>query len=102
MKTEIVKTKLTFLLLAFFVTTKMAGLHALTHSIDKDHIEQCSVCEYVITQNLIPVIPAGESTFTWVINDYFNPRDQFVSHEFTFTGSYATDQLFSRPPPRLV
>ena len=103
MKTSVLKHSITYFFLILFISMKMAGLHALTHSDDNDdHNTHCEICDFTLTQNLTPVL-APESQVFLIENTELVFHQEVISN-YTFKGSFsfAVNQLFSRPPPYLA
>ncbi|NIJ46550.1 hypothetical protein FHR24_003039 [Wenyingzhuangia heitensis] len=80
---------------------KIAGLHALIH-IDDEHEEQCVVCEYAISYNLIPILSPDVEDFSVENTDLVVCEKKTIDYIFSFLTTITTDQLFSRPPPFLL
>ncbi|RPD99958.1 hypothetical protein EGM88_01455 [Aureibaculum marinum] len=102
MKTSPFKNSITYLFLVLFLSMKLIGLHTLSHSDDKDHSLDCTICDHIISHNLTPVI-------TTDIDDYEIENVEFVVQKeinnnycFIASSSIESDQLFSRPPPQFI
>lgn len=93
------KHSISYFLLVFFLSVKMAGLHVLSHSDDKDHALHCAICDHTTAHNLVPAIAPDLPDFT--LNRFEDVYLQEPNTLYTFVGSGTLDsnQLFSRPPP---
>ena len=102
MKIGRLRNSITFLLLALFITTKMAGLHVFSHTDEDDHGVECSICLHVNAINLTPAI-TPESPNSVIQNTTYLLQET-ATEIYSFVGSslIATDQLFSRPPPFII
>lgn len=103
MKQGRLKYSITYLLLVVFMSMKMAGLHVLSHTDDKDHALHCVVCDQAITHNFTPALTPGSQDFT--IGDTtacLVKREINTTYGFIISNTLATNQLFSRPPPSLL
>ncbi len=98
-KNEQFKNIIASVFLALFISTKLIGLHALTHSDDGNHPDYCLVCEHMITNNLTPILPVSEQNITF--NYPFTPIEikVIVEYHFVYGDSDIPNHLFSRPPP---
>lgn len=95
-----IKQSLALLFLAFFLMTKMAGFHVLTHD-DSNLSEDCAICQVFISdsQTLIVLDKVQE----------FSPTPEFTIHQKTdlvittaiLKSNYYSYHLFSRPPPSI-
>ena len=88
-----------YLFLALFLSTKMAGLHVLTHESDSDHLAHCITCELAVINNLTPVIPAEPTDFACTNVEIVVQNEATVYIDVYIDQSITPDQLFTRPPP---
>ncbi|WP_111307873.1 hypothetical protein [Confluentibacter sediminis] len=103
MKQGRLKHSITYLLLVVFISMKMAGLHVLSHTDDKDHALHCVVCDQAITHNFTPALTPDSQEF--VIGEttaYLVKKEISKSYGFIISNTLAANQLFSRPPPSLL
>ncbi|CAM3626085.1 DUF2946 domain-containing protein [Zobellia roscoffensis] len=99
MKIGRLRNSITFLLLALFITTKMAGLHVFSHIDEDDHGVECSICVHVNAINSTPAI-TPDSQGPVIENKAYVPHEAITEiYRFLVSSSIAPDQLFSRPPP---
>ncbi|TVZ09808.1 hypothetical protein JM80_2340 [Cellulophaga sp. RHA_52] len=96
------KNSITYVLLAFFIVIKIAGLHSISHinehTIDGDHHE-CTICDYINTHNTIPVVPTQEAYTKTCITTYNPVKKIQVSYNNQYFKTESNTLLFSRPPP---
>lgn len=102
MKNGRLKNSITYLFLVLFLSMKIAGLHVLLHTDDKDNAIHCTVCDHAITHNLIPALTPDLSGFTINNIDIIVHREITKNYSFIISGTIASDQLLSRPPPSLL
>ncbi len=102
MKNGRLKNSITYLLLVIFLSMKMAGLHVLSHTDDKDHALHCTVCDHAITNNLTPALTPDSQDFTLENPEFTAHRVSFKNYNFMTSSNLASGQLFSRPPPSLL
>lgn len=98
MSTAHIKQSLSLVFLALFLTTKMAGLHALTHD-DSDLNDDCAICHVIGTDHQTPVVLLEPDEFVPVI---FYPvlQNQILSFRpVLLQDDLHSYYLFSRPPP---
>ncbi|WP_335967082.1 hypothetical protein [Galbibacter sp. PAP.153] len=93
------KHSITYLFLALFLTVKLAGLHVILHSDDKDHLAHCIVCDHAIANEHTPVLPAQTQEITFENIEVFVERPIIQGHYFHYCSQGIPNQLFSRPPP---
>ncbi|NKI25255.1 hypothetical protein HCG49_01605 [Arenibacter sp. 6A1] len=101
MKNGRLKYSISYIFLVLFLSMKMAGLHVLSHTDDKDHALHCMICDQAITHNLTPAISPEVQDFVIENTEFFVQAAQKIHYSFMSCGTIATDQLFSRPPPFL-
>lgn len=93
-----IKQSLSLLFLAFFLTTKMAGLHVLTHD-DSDLKEDCAICHVLVTDHQTAVVLQEAEEFVPVASYPVFQEKQHVNPTVSYKGSLHSYHLFSRPPP---
>lgn len=96
------KNSITYLFLALFLSMKMAGLHVLSHTNDKDHAVHCTLCDHAIAHNLTPAIL---SDIQGIVVKNMEPvplLEKTGFYDFLNCGALAQNQLFSRPPPLVL
>tara|TARA_R110002049_G_scaffold47596_2_gene137108 strand:- start:267631 stop:267879 length:249 start_codon:yes stop_codon:yes gene_type:complete len=81
---------------------KMAGLHVLSHTNDKDHAVHCTICDHAITNNLTPALTPDSQDFIIENTEPIVQSEITENYSFIISSTIATDQLFSRPPPFLL
>ena len=96
------KNSITYFLLFLLISMKMAGLHVLSHTDDKDHAIHCSICDQAISNNLTPALAPEEQDFTIANTEPIFRTGIIENYHFIVSNTIATDQLFSRPPPSLL
>ncbi|SDM54435.1 hypothetical protein SAMN04488514_11098 [Kriegella aquimaris] len=96
------KHSISYFLLVLFLSVKMAGLHVLSHSDDKDHALNCAICDHTTAHNQVPVIAPDLPDFK--VHKFEVSFLQEANTHYTFIGARTldSDQLFSRPPPFLL
>lgn len=88
--------------LALFFLSKMAGLHALSHHSDTDHVTQCIVCELAVVNSLHPVLPSTSADASLVSVEMIVKNEINADFDGNIDQSISRDQLFSRPPPSIL
>lgn len=83
--------------LILFISIKLIGLHEFTHS-ENEHIDDCKLCEYVITSQDIAYTVNETFTIEVPIQDNFK-KQLFDTYAYHFTQTQINNALFSRPPP---
>jgi len=99
MKISRFKDIITYLFLVLVLSMKMAGLHMLSHSDDQDHTLHCTVCDHVITHNLLPALTPSENEITFEQVDIIVKKETIENYNSIVLHTISTSQLFSRPPP---
>lgn len=99
MKRSRFKNSITLFLLALFVTTKMGGLHVLTHANDKEHVAHCLICDHIIAHNITPVLAPDFEEYEINIVQFLVKKEIQRDYEFVLSHTIPINQLFSRPPP---
>lgn len=102
MKNGRLKNSITSLFLVLFISMKMAGLHVLFHSDDKDHAIHCTVCDHAIVHNLNPALTPDLPDFTIENPEFVVQRECIKNYHFIALNNLSTGLLFSRPPPSLL
>lgn len=91
------KKHIAFFYLIFFISSKLVGLHALTHN-DDEHHDNCDICEYVIISNATPLVTDEYVVFEPIV--FHNHSKQlFYNYSYSYVKNYTDSSLFSRPPP---
>ena len=101
MKNGRFKHTVAIVFLALFCSMKLAGLHVLSHTDDKEHAAHCFICDHAVTHNLTPALAADipELNFERKVDVLFSEITD--DYHFTYAASVFPDQLFSRPPPTI-
>ncbi|WP_091893148.1 hypothetical protein [Polaribacter sp. KT25b] len=81
---------------------KITGLHALTHSDDKEHVIYCAICDTAITHNLTPTITPDFSYFEIKSINFYVQKEVAINNCDIVYNNTILRELFSRPPPFLV
>lgn len=96
------KNNITYFFLAIFILLKTVGLHELSHSNDKEHAEDCIICDYAIAHNLTPTIPpTPQDPSIESIKLVVVAKEKIRFCSFLDKSILAKSELFSRPPPNL-
>ncbi|SHJ56275.1 hypothetical protein [Pseudozobellia thermophila] len=96
------KQYITYFFLVLFLSVKMAGLHVLSHSDDKDNLVHCTVCDLTTAQNLLPAITPDLPDFTVNNFEEIYLQESNAEYAFVVNSTLDSDQLFSRPPPSIL
>lgn len=99
MKDGRLKNSITYIFLVLFVSMKLAGLHVLSQTDEKDHAIHCAICDHTITNNLTPALNPDLQEFTIKNTEPFVQKEIIENYNIIISGTIATNQLFSRPPP---
>ncbi|PXX26327.1 hypothetical protein [Arenibacter sp. ARW7G5Y1] len=102
MKNSRLKNSISILFLALFLSMKMAGLHVLSHTDDKEHALHCYICDHAVSNNLTPAISADIPEYGIKNTESIPQLENSEHYDFVVSSTIATDQLFSRPPPSLL
>lgn len=102
MKNSRLKNSIGMLFLALFLTMKMAGLHVLSHTDDKEHAVHCYICDHVVSYNLTPAISQDILDYGIKNTEFPHPIEEFENYHFVVSSTIPQDQLLSRPPPALL
>jgi len=102
MKNSRLKNNISILLLALFLSMKMAGLHVLSHTDDKEHAVHCYICDHAISHNLTPAIAPDIPDYGIKNTEFLLQIEKPKNYHFVVSCTIASDQLFSRPPPVLL
>lgn len=102
MKQNRLFNSLTYALLALFLATKLVGLHVLSHHDDSEgYMDHCAICHNIASDTHTPGILSDT-------NESISEPIEIAVHEeidsdyfFQVSGTLATSQLFSRPPPAI-
>ena len=93
-----IKYSLSLVFLALFLTTKMGGLHVLTHD-DSELNDDCAICHVLTTdQQTAVVLPESEE---FVPATYYPvlQNQALFDRTILLQGDLHSYHLFSRPPP---
>jgi len=101
MNNRSLKNSITYIFLVFFISMKMSGIHVLFHIDDKDHTENCVICDYALTHNLTPTITSNTQSFIAESIEFILKKDVIENYYFFSCKKIVPAQLFSRPPPIL-
>ena len=102
MKFSRLKNSITYLFLVLFLSMKMAGLHALSHTDDKEHSLYCAVCDNAIVNNLTPIISSDGPDLEFKNIEFFIQKEVITNYKSIISKNTFPRELFSRPPPFLV
>ena len=102
MKASRIKNSITYFFVVLFLSMKLVGLHALSHTDDKDHAIHCTVCDFAITQNVTPVLAPDIQDFSIKNIEFVVEREITNNYSFVISSAITPSQLFSRPPPSLL
>ena len=92
------KQHIVLFFLIFFISLKLVGLHSLDHFEETGHVNDCDVCEYVLTSNEVPFLPEEPTIVELVIaHNYY--KKEFTSYSYMYTQHYIYSSFFGRPPP---
>lgn len=95
-----VKNRISFVLLALFISMKMLGLHVLTHDSDNEHLVQCKLCEQAVMGNHYqPALLSEALEFKSISSQVPVKKQTFDRYAFTFCDNFNANPIFSRPPP---
>lgn len=78
------------------------GLHSLTHEEDEKQEVYCTICENAIVLNQIPVLTPNVPTVSFTSIELYLQQEPKTYYRFIGSNTIATNQLFYRPPPRLL
>lgn len=93
------KQYISLFLLVFFMFIKTAGLHALSHSESDLTIDDCDLCEFVVTSNETPFNTTIQVLSKPIITNYCNKPLPY--YYYKFTQKEVNNTQFCRPPPTL-
>lgn len=96
------KNNITYLFLVLFLSMKMAGLHVLSHTDDKEHAAYCLICDHAIVHNLTPTLAPGFSDLEIKNIDFFIQQEIVINYRSVIFNNAIPRELFSRPPPFMV
>jgi len=89
-----------FLFLSLFV--KLAGLHMLHHSDDKDQEPHCKVCLLAISHNVTPGLSPNLQYFSIENTTVPVVKEEGTHYCFIICRGTFASLPFSRPPPTLI
>ena len=95
-----IKQSLSLLFLAFFLMTKMAGFHVLTHD-DSDLSEDCAICQVLISDSQTLMVLDKIQEFTPTPEIVIPQEPDFLTPKVFLTSDRYSYYLFSRPPPSI-
>ena len=95
-----IKQSISLLFLAFFLTTKLAGLHVFTHD-DTDVNDDCAICHVWVTEQQTAIILQEAAEFVPEACYPIFLEKQHVNRTVVYKGSSHSYHLFSRPPPQI-
>lgn len=99
MKTNRIKNNISIVFLVIFLSMKLTGLHAFTHTDDKDHVSNCDICDYTITHNTTPTLIPNLQEFSIKIFEVIIQKETLKNYSFIVSKTIALKQQLSRPPP---
>ncbi|MCK0192066.1 hypothetical protein [Arenibacter sp. F20364] len=99
MKNSRLKNSISILFLALFLSMKMAGLHVLSHTDDKEHALHCYICDHAVSHNLTPAISTDIPDYGIKNTESLPQIEKSDNYDSVVSNTIAPDQLFSRPPP---
>ena len=99
MKLSIIKQNITYLLLVLFLSMKMTGLHAFSHTDDDTEHDTCAICDHAIAHNLTPTISPSTDDFHIKNNVFAIEIEKTNNYRFIAQNTIIVSELFSRPPP---
>lgn len=88
------------IMIAVFLTMKLAGLHAIFHSDEKEG-GKCDICEYSLVHSATPAIPQIEPQIHFETQkvEFFVRRTITNFYNVAKYTSLTYTHSFSRPPP---
>jgi len=101
MKSSRIKNNITYFFIVLFLSTKIAGLHSLTHTDDKDH-DTCAICDYAVVCNVTPTLTPDLNDFEIENIEIIIQKEVLNNYNFILLKKIVSQELFSRPPPFLV
>ena len=101
MKQNRYRNNISYILLALFLATKLVGLHVITHSHDKDYLDHCAICHNIASDTHAPGILTDSTEPISEQIEIAVQKKVDSKYDFQVSGTLATSQLFSRPPPTI-
>ncbi|WP_421823824.1 hypothetical protein [Flagellimonas oceanensis] len=102
MKQSRLFNSLTYALLALFLATKLVGLHVISHHDDSDgYIDHCAICHNIASDSHAPGILSDTNESVSEPIEIAFQKEIESDYFFQVSGTLATSQLFSRPPPAI-
>lgn len=92
------KQYISLFFLVFFMFIKTAGLHALSHSENDLNINDCDLCEFIVTSNNNLFTDDNQVYDKPIINSNYCSYTSFY-YNYLFSQDQIDSLLFSRPPP---
>lgn len=94
------KQYISLFFLVVFAFLKTSSLHALSHSDNDFNIDDCDICEFVVTSNDTPFTTDIQIEVTPIVIQNFNNQTSFY-YNYLFSKNQLDSSLFCRPPPTL-
>jgi hypothetical protein len=100
MKQSRLLNSFSYALLALFLATKLVGLHVISHHDDSDgYMDHCAICHNIASDtHALGILNDATASISEEI-DIAVQQEIDSEYNFQVTGTLATSQLFSRPPP---
>ena len=102
MKENRLKSSISFLFLAFFLATKLLGLHALTHNDDKDYQDHCEICHNIAADSHNPAVVLDYQEVIPQEVEFVLQKEIGTDYDFQVSYNSVPSLLFSRPPPSIL
>ncbi|MEP2279928.1 hypothetical protein [Maribacter sp.] len=96
------KIVISSVLLVLFLATKLTGIHALVETHNADEVDNCTICDYAISQNLTPNIANELNDFLVETLLLYVRIEVINNYNYSATSTIITRALFSRPPPSIL
>ncbi|WP_067147899.1 hypothetical protein [Pseudotamlana agarivorans] len=97
-----IKKRMSFIILVFYVSIKLTGVHAFFHTDDNGDMDNCHVCEYAITTNLTPALAPSLLYHAIELEIPSSCNSIQITYVNTVVITLLTSQLVSRPPPGFI
>lgn len=92
------KNRITYFLLALFLSMEVIGMHALMHDNDHDDAD-CSICVVTNFNKSNPALTPDNPEFSIKIAEIVIATRVLDSYVYISSKMVATSQLVPRPPP---
>lgn len=102
MKSSRFKNNVSILFLTIFLSMKVAGLHALTHTDDNNHALHCIICNNVNSHSLTAALTPSDLDFNIENTEFIVQNEVATNYSFNASSATVSYHLFSRPPPFLL